>query len=162
VLGFPRIVNEKAARVVAAVVAGAAVVILATGWWWLLVPVAAGFWLRVAAGPRLSPLGMLAVRVVAPRLGRPKEVAGPPKRFAQGIGAVLTSAAAVAALGFGAHGVATVLVVMLAVAATLESAFAVCLGCHAFAALMRAGIVPQEVCAECADITARLRTVTSR
>jgi hypothetical protein len=160
-LGFPRIVNEKAARVVAAVVAVVALVILATGWWGLLVPVAAGFWLRVAAGPKLSPLGMLAARVVAPRLGRPKEVAGPPKRFAQSIGAVLTTAAAIAALAFGAHTVAGVLVAMLFVAATLESVFALCLGCQAFTALMRAGIVPPEVCAECADISSRLRAAES-
>jgi hypothetical protein len=30
--------------------------------------------------------------------------------------------------------------------------FALCLGCRVFAWLMRAGIVPDDVCAECADI----------
>ena len=149
---FPNPVNEKAARVVAGVVAITGVVILLTGWHWLLVVVAYGFWARVLTGPTLSPLGRLAMRVVAPRLGPPKYVAGPPKRFAQGIGAALTSVAAVLALGFGLETAADVLTGMLVVAATLESAFALCLGCRIFALLMSAGLIPAETCERCADI----------
>jgi Domain of unknown function (DUF4395) len=152
---FPHPVNEKAARVVAGVVAVAGVVILATGWHWLLVPVALGFWARVLTGPTLSPLGRLASAVIAPRLGPAKPVAGPPKRFAQGIGAALTTAAAILALVAGAPTAADVLVAALVVAATLESAFALCLGCRAFGVLMAAGLVPDRVCAECADIWSR-------
>ncbi|HEU4973820.1 MAG TPA: DUF4395 domain-containing protein [Baekduia sp.] len=154
-LSFPNPVNEKAARTVAGVVAVLAIVTLATGWWWLLVPLAYGFVARVATGPTLSPLGRLAMNVVAPRLGAPKHVAGPPKRFAQGIGAVLTTAAAVLALAFGHHGIAAVLVVALVVAAGLESVLALCLGCKIFAVLMRAGVIPASVCADCADIWSR-------
>ena len=155
VFGFPNPVNEKAARVVAGVVAAAAVVTLATGWYWLLAVLAYGFWARVLTGPALSPLGRFATQVAAPRLGEPKHVPGPPKRFAQGMGAAMTTAAAVAALGFGATGVADVLLVMLIVAAGLESALAICLGCTVFAGLMRAGVIPDAVCAECADIWSR-------
>ena len=153
--GFPNPVNEKAARVVAGVVAMLGAITLATGWYWLLAVLAYGFWARVLTGPKLSPLGRLATRVVAPRLGEPKHVPGPPKRFAQALGAAMTTAGAVAALGFGAHGVADVLLVALLVAATLESVFAVCLGCQIFALLMRIGLVPERVCLECADIWAR-------
>jgi hypothetical protein len=149
---FPNPVNEKAARVVAGVVAITGVVILLTGWHWLLVVLAYGFWARVLTGPTLSPLGRLAMRVVAPRLGSPKYVAGPPKRFAQGIGAALTSVAAVLALGFGLGTAADVLTALLVVAATLESVFALCLGCRIFAVLMRAGLVPKETCERCANI----------
>lgn len=149
--------NEKAARTVAAVVLALAIVTLVTQAWWLLIVLAYGFWARVLTGPKLSPLGRVAMKVVAPRLGQPKYVSGPPKRFAQGMGAAMTTVAAVAAVGFGAHTVATVLVAMLIVAAGLESIFALCLGCKVFAALMRAGLVPEEVCAECADIWARPR-----
>jgi hypothetical protein len=149
---FPNPVNEKAARVVAGVVALSGVVILLTGWHWLLLALAYGFWARVLTGPTLSPLGRLAMRVVAPRLGPPKYVAGPPKRFAQGIGAALTSVAAVLALGFGLETAADVLTAMLLVAATLESVFALCLGCQIFALLMRAGVVPEETCERCANI----------
>jgi hypothetical protein len=92
--------------------------------------------------------------VVAPRLGPPKEVPGPPKRFAQAMGATITTAGSLAwLLGFGT--LADVLLAALVVAATLESVFAYCLGCQIFGLLMRAGLVPDEVCAECADIWAR-------
>jgi hypothetical protein len=152
VFSFPNPVNEKAARVVAGVVALTGVVILATGWHWLLVPLAYGFWARVLTGPTLSPLGRLAMRGVAPRLGPPKYVPGPPKRFAQGIGAAFSTTAAVLALGFGLDGAADVLVAVLVVAATLESVFALCLGCQIFGVLMRAGLVPADTCERCADI----------
>ena len=151
---FPRTVNEKAARVVAGGVAIIALAALLAPAQWLLVPLALGFWARVLTGPKLSPLALLATRVIAPRLGAPREVAGPPKRFAQGMGATITTLGALAwALGFGT--VADVLLAMLVVAATLESVFAYCLGCQIFGLLMRAGVVPEDVCAECADIWAR-------
>jgi hypothetical protein len=155
VLGFPRVINEKAARTVAGVVAVTGVVALATGWHWLLIPLAYGFWARVLTGPRLSPLAQFATKVAAPRLGEPKDVAGPPKRFAQGMGAAMTTLGVVA-LALGWTTVTTVLLALLVVAATLESVFAVCIGCQVFAALMRAGIVPETVCVECADISRRL------
>jgi len=152
--GFPNPVNEKAARVVAGVVALTGVLILLTGARWLLVPLAYGFWARVLTGPTLSPLGRVAMRVVAPRLGAPKYVAGPPKRFAQGMGAAFTTSAAVLALGLGADTAADLLTGLLVVAATLESVFALCLGCQVFALLMRAGLVPEETCERCANIWA--------
>jgi hypothetical protein len=152
--GFPNPVNEKAARVVAGVVALTGLAILLTGARWLLLALAYGFWARVLTGPRLSPLGRLATQVVAPRLGRPKYVAGPPKRFAQGIGAALTTVAAVLALGFGAGGAADLLTGGLVFAATLESVLGLCLGCQVFAVLMRAGLAPAETCERCANIWA--------
>lgn len=150
VLGFPLAINEKAARTVAAVVAVTGLVALATGWLWLALPLAYGFWARVLTGPTLSPLGRLASSWFAPRhLGTPKWVAGPPKRFAQAMGAGFTTGASVAWL-LGADTVAVVLLALLVVAATLEAAFALCLGCKVFAALMRVGLVPRSVCEQCA------------
>jgi hypothetical protein len=155
---FPNPVNEKAARLVAGVVAITGLIILATGAYWLLVPLTYGFWARVLTGPTLSPLARFAMKF-AP--GEPKHVPGPPKRFAQGMGAAMTTAATVLWLA-GATTGATVLVAMLLVAATLESVFAICLGCHVFALLMRAGLIPDAICAECADIRlARGRRVPS-
>jgi Domain of unknown function (DUF4395) len=156
VIGFPRTINEKAARVVAGVVALTGLVALLVPAQWLVIPLAYGFWARVLTGPRLSPLGALASRVVAPRLGEPKVVAGPPKRFAQAMGAAITTAAVVA-LALGASGVVTVLLVLLVAAATLESALAFCAGCQIFGLLIRAGVIPDEICAECGDIWARRR-----
>jgi hypothetical protein len=151
VIGFPRTINEKAARVVAGVVALTALTALLVPAHWLVVPLAYGFWARVLTGPRLSPLGRLASRVIAPRLGPPKEVPGPPKRFAQGMGAALTTAAA-GALALGAAGVVEALLALLVIAASLESVLAYCVGCQIFGLLMRAGVVPDEICAECGDI----------
>jgi hypothetical protein len=156
VFSFPRVINEKAARTVAAVVALTGVIALATGAHWLLIPLAYGFWARVLAGPRFSPLAQLATKVIAPRLGEPREVAGPPKRFAQGMGAAMTTLG-VFALALGWTAVSAVLLAMLVLAATLEAGFALCLGCRVFAGLMRAGIIPETVCVECADISGRLQ-----
>jgi len=154
-LGFPNPVNEKAARVVAGCVAVIGVVSVVTSAHWLLAVLAVGFLLRVMSGPRFSPLGLLATKVVAPRLGPPTLVAGPPKRFAQGLGLAMTTVGAVLALGFGAEGAADVVLLALIVAATLESAFALCLGCKLFAVLMAAGLVPDDVCAQCANVSLR-------
>jgi len=148
---FPNSVNEKAARVVAFVVMLAACLVLVTSWYWLLVPLAYGFIARVLTGPTLSPLALLASRVAAPRLGPEKPVAGPPKRFAQAIGATMTIVAAIAVLGFDARTIADALLAALNLAAGLESIFAYCLGCRIFAVLVRVGVVPERVCVECAD-----------
>jgi Domain of unknown function (DUF4395) len=153
-IGFPRTINEKAARVVAGVVAAIGLVALLVPAHWLVIALAYGFWARVLTGPRLSPLGALASRVIAPRLGPPRTVSGPPKRFAQALGATITTAAVVA-LVLGADGVVTALLVLLVAAATLESVFAFCAGCRLFGLLMRAGVIPAEICAECTDIWAR-------
>lgn len=153
---FPNPVNEVAARTVAAGVVTMAVLELTTEARWVLIPLAFGFWARVLTGPKLSPLGRFATRVVAPRLPeRAKYVPGPPKRFAQGIGAALTTAALIAWLA-GALGFADALVAMLLVAASLEAFAGYCLGCKVFALLMRAGVVPESACVECADISKRL------
>lgn len=69
---FPNPVDEKAARLVAGVVCALALVTLAAGWYWLLVVVAYGFLARTLTGPTLSPLALVASRVIAPRLGPPR------------------------------------------------------------------------------------------
>jgi hypothetical protein len=158
---FPNPVNEVAARVVAAGVLLLSVVTLVlsltvdTRWLWLTAPLAYGFVARVLTGPTLSPLGQLATRVVAPRIAPARYVPGPPKRFAQGMGAALSLAALVLYAGFGLVGITQLLLGLMVVAATLESVFAVCVGCLAFGWLQRLGVIPDDVCEACADITKR-------
>jgi hypothetical protein len=154
VFGFPHPVNEKAARTVAGVVLATSILTLATGWYWLLIPLAYGFWARVLTGPKLSLVGRFATKVAAPRLGEPKYVPGPPKRFAQAMGAAISTAALIAWL-VGATTVVNVLLGLLIVASGLESVFAICLGCQVFALLIRAGVVPDSVCEECNNIWQR-------
>lgn len=154
-LDFPNPVNENAARVVAGGVAALALLTLVSGWWWLTLVLAGGFAARTLSGPRFSLLGRLATGIIAPRLGPPRYVPGPPKRFAQGIGLVLTTAAALAWLGVGATGFTAVLTSLLLVFATLESALGFCAGCWLFGLLVKTGVVPDQTCAECANIWAR-------
>jgi hypothetical protein len=151
---FPDPVNDKAARSVAACVLVGAIVTLVAGWW-LTIPLCYGFWARLLAGPKLSPLGWLSMHVIAPRLGERRPVPGPPKRFAQGIGAVVSTTALVLGLVLGLHTAATVVLAFLIPAAGLESIFGYCLGCKIFGLLMAAGVIPADVCADCADITLR-------
>lgn len=151
---FPDPVNETSARVVAAGVVAQAVAFLVTGQGWLLVPLVCGFVARVATGPTLSPLGTFATRVVTPRLSSIEHrfVPGPPKRFAQAIG-VAFSAGAAAAWFAGVPAVAYALIGLLVIAATLESVFAVCLGCIAYRFFRE--------CDDCEDISERLRVAMS-
>jgi hypothetical protein len=153
---FPNPVNEKAARVVAGAVLVAVVVTLLTSWYWLLIPLAYGFWARVLTGPTLSPLGWAAQNLIAPRLGARRPVPGPPKRFAQAMGAVMSTAALILAVAVS-HQAADGVLIAFIPAAGLESIFGYCLGCKLFGLLIRAGLVPDTVCAECADIGRRLR-----
>ena len=151
---FPNPVNEVSARLVAAGVVVLTVATLLFAQPVLLVLLAYGFVARVLTGPTLSPLGQFVTRVATPSLPfTPKYVAGPPKRFAQGIGAALSVGAVILYFAFGQEVWAFVLVGAITVAATLESVFAICLGCLVFNRLMRWGVIPAEVCEECNDLT---------
>lgn len=157
IFSFPNPVNEVSARLVAAGVVAMALAVLVLRQWWVLVPLAYGFVARVLAGPRFSPLGLLVTRVLTPRLAfAPRYVAGPPKRFAQGIGAVFSVTALVLHFGVGADGAALVVLGGLTLAAFCESALGYCLGCKAFAVLMRLGVIPAATCEACNDLSARL------
>ena len=156
IFGFPNPVNERSARWVATGVVVQAVLFLILRQGWVLMPLAYGFTARVLAGPTLSPLGQLATRILTPRMkGEGRLVAGPPKRFAQGVGLVFSLGAAVAWIA-GAELVAIVLIVGLTIAASLEAFVGFCLGCVIFGQLMRWGVIPESVCADCNDISRRL------
>lgn len=157
---FPNPVNDAAARSVALGVLTMAVIALATNTAWLLIPLAYGFAARVAAGPKISPLGQFAVRVAAPRLTSwQKSVPGPPKRFAQAMGLGFTGAATIVWLTAG-WGDARWILLPLILAASLEGLLGYCLGCTVFGWLMRAGVIPEQICAECADLSHRYESVT--
>jgi hypothetical protein len=153
---FPNPVNEVSARLVAGGVVVLCALTLITRQPLLLIPLCYGFWARVLTGPKLSPLGQLVTRFVTPRLGVDRPTPGPPKRFAQGMGATMSTAAVVSAFAFGSNLAAWVFVAMILFAASLESFLGICLGCTVFGFLMRAGVIPASVCEECNDITARL------
>ena len=155
-LSFPDPVDEVSARLVAGGVAFLAVVAVVARQPWLALPLAYGFVARVAAGPRFSPWALLVTRLLRPRLRwAERPVPGPPKRFAQGIGACLTVVAAAVHVMLGWTTVSLVLLAGVAVAATLESGFGLCIGCKLFAVLVRRGLLPASVCEACADLRLR-------
>ena len=156
-LNFPSEVNDTSARIVAsgAVLMSAGYAI--TGWSWILIPLSYGFVARVLSGPTFSPLARLATQVITPRLsGQHRIVPGPPKRFAQGIGALFSITASVLFL-LDLSSASRWVAAALAGPALLEAALGFCVGCKMFAGLMKLGIIPESVCVECSDISSRLR-----
>jgi hypothetical protein len=165
---FPSLVDDVTVRLIAAVVLAVGTLALATGWWWLYAALAVDFTLRTAFGPDASPVARFARSVLRPRVAAaPRWTPGPPKRFAAGIGAVMTAAAA--ALGLagaltgwsGASVGVTMIGVVMVVFPALEALLGLCVGCVLFGGLMRVGLVPEDVCAECADLSLRARRTSS-
>ena len=150
VFSFPHPVNDVAARMVAGMVVLLSSAIILFQVPWLLFFVAYGFLARVLTGPTLSPMGLLATRVLVPLLGNPvRPVSGPPKRFAQAVGLGFATASLVLYYVFGlsvaAYGALGVLVVF----ASLEAFVGFCAGCFVFGYLMRWGLIPPETCERC-------------
>jgi hypothetical protein len=153
VFSFPDPVNEVSARLVAGGVVLLSILTIALDQPWLTAVIAYGFVARVASGPTLSPLGQLVTRVITPRLPvEERPVPGPPKRFAQAMGTVMSLTAMLLALVLGLHTAGYAVLGMLIVAATLESVFGLCLGCRTFDVLMRLGVIPPEVCERCNNL----------
>jgi hypothetical protein len=124
-----RLVDPRALRFVAAITTAVLALVLVTGNGWLLAAQALVFALGAVDQ---SPYGLLFRRFVRPRLGPPValEDARPP-RFAQVLG--LTFALA-GVLGFalGSNLVGLTATGLALVAAFLNAAFGVCLGCELY------------------------------
>ncbi len=90
-----------------------------------------------AVSPRLHPYGTVFRLFVAPRLGPPKEFEpADPVRFAQGVGFAFTAVASVAFLT-GADVLGLVAASCALVAAFLNAAFGLCLGCELYLLIRR-------------------------
>jgi hypothetical protein len=113
-------------------------VALLTASGWLVAAQAVVFAVGAFAGLRYAPYGVLFRRFVAPRLGpvRQREPEAPP-RFAQGVGLVF---AAVGALGYlaGVPVLGAVATGLALVAALLNAAAGLCLGCELYLIIRRA------------------------
>jgi hypothetical protein len=130
------LLDPRGPRFAAALTALVLVAILISGSGWLALAQAAVF-AFTAADPRRGPYGLLYRALVAPRLGRPAELEpAAPVRFAQVVGLVFTL---VAALGYlsGVPALGLVMAAFALVAAFLNAAFGVCLGCEAYLAFRR-------------------------
>ena len=152
---FPNPANETSARLVAAGVVLISTAFLLTNSTLILAALTYGFAARVAAGPAFSPLALFVTRVVTPKLNfNHKLVPGPPKRFAQTIGLTFAATALILTLLDYSYA-ANLVITALIIAATLESVFAICLGCIMFSFLMKLGVIPASVCESCNDISLR-------
>ena len=112
------------------------VVVLATGWGWLALAQAVVFAIT-AADPRRGPYSYLYRALVLPRIGpaAEKEPAAP-VRFAQVVGFCFLAVAAAGYLA-GAPTVGTIFAALGLLAAFLNAAFGLCLGCEAYLAMRR-------------------------
>jgi Domain of unknown function (DUF4395) len=115
------------------------IVILATGWGWLAVAQAVVFAIT-AADPRRGPWSTLFRALVLPRIGPPAEREPvPPVRFAQMVGFSFMTVSAVGYLaGLPLLGVIAAGFALLA--AFLNAAFGLCLGCEAYLAMRRLNV----------------------
>ena len=153
VFSFPHPVNEIAARMVAGMVVILTTTIIVFQVPELMFVLAYGFLARVATGPTLSPMGLLATRVLVPLMGnRVKPTAGPPKRFAQAVGLGFSATALLLYYVFGLSIAAYAVLGVLVFFAALESIVGFCTGCFVFGYLMRWGIIPEDVCEKCNNL----------
>ena len=130
------LLDPRGPRFAAAVTTLVLVAILVTGSGWLALAQAAVFAVS-AWSPRRAPYGMLYRAVLAPRLGRPTELEpAAPVRFAQLVGLVFTLVAAAGYLA-GVPAVGLVFAGLALIAAFLNAAFGLCLGCEAYLAFRR-------------------------
>ncbi|WP_127472608.1 DUF4395 domain-containing protein [Microbacterium sulfonylureivorans] len=107
----------------------------------LLLLVIALLFLWGVLSPRTAPWGVLYRKVVTPRLAPPKELEDPrPPRFAQGVGLLVVGIGLILHL-FGVPWALTIAAAMAFVAAFLNAAFGVCLGCMLYLVLQRIGLI---------------------
>jgi hypothetical protein len=100
------------------------------------------FGIGALAGPKRHPYGVVFARLIAPRLGpvRDREPV-PPLKFAQLVGLIF-AVAGVAGFATGARYVGVVATGAALVAALLNAAFGICLGCRLYPLVIRLRTAP--------------------
>ncbi len=130
------LLDPRGPRFAAAVTSAVLVLVLIFSAGWLALAQAVVFAVAALA-PRYSPYGLIYRVLLAPRLPRPGELEpAAPVRFAQAVGLVFTGVAAVGYL-LGAGLVGLVFTAFALLAAFLNAAFGLCLGCEAYLAFRR-------------------------
>ena len=147
----PAGIDPRGLRFTAAITAVLLLVVAVLGFgaaapaaWILLAVLSALFAWSAIAGVRRNPFGQLFARVIRPRLAPPEELEDPrPPTFAQGVGFVVTIVGVI----LGAAGIAAAVPIAASlafVAAFLNAAFGLCLGCQIYLLLQRVGLVGRE------------------
>lgn len=130
-------IDPRGPRFAALITTAVLIAVLITGSAWLLAAQAAVFAIGASFGLRYAPYGLIYRYAIRPRLGPPPELeAEAPPRFAQGVGlvfaliGVIGYAKGVTGLGIAAAGLALI-------AAFLNGAFGICLGCEMYLIIRR-------------------------
>jgi hypothetical protein len=133
-------IDPRGPRFGALITTAVLIVVLIASSAWLLAAQAVIFAIGAFFGLKYAPYGLLYRYLVRPRLGPPKELeAQAPPRFAQGVGLIF---AVVGVIGYaeGVTGLGVVATAMALIAAFLNGAFGICLGCELYLFIRR--IVP--------------------
>jgi Domain of unknown function (DUF4395) len=100
------------------------------------------FIMKVIVGTKFSPISQLANFIV--RKQKPEYVGAVQKRFAWGIGLVLSSIMMLLVFMFEIRGPINLSICSLCLTFMfMESAFGICVGCKIYNALLKYGIIPQ-------------------
>jgi Domain of unknown function (DUF4395) len=130
-------VDPRGQRFGAALTSIVLVVVLVTSSWLLLTAQAVVFVVGVVFGLRNAPYGLIYQALIRPRLGAPRELEPEaPPRFAQGVGAAF---ALVGVVGYATKVpvLGTTATAFALLAAVLNAAFGLCLGCEAYLLIRR-------------------------
>jgi Domain of unknown function (DUF4395) len=133
-------IDPRGPRFGALITTAVLIVVLITSSAWLLAAQAVIFAIGAFFGLKYAPYGLVYRYLVRPRLGPPRELeAQAPPRFAQGVGLVF---AVIGVIGYagGVTGLGVVATAMALIAAFLNGAFGICLGCELYLLIRR--IVP--------------------
>ena len=128
--------DPRGQRFAAALTSLVLVAVLATGWGWLALAQTVVFAIT-ALDPRKGPYAYLYRALILPRLGPPAErEPAAPVRFAQSVGFTFLAVATVGYLT-GLTALGLVFAAFGLLAAFLNAAFGLCLGCEAYLAIRR-------------------------
>ena len=130
-------IDPRGPRFGALITTAVLIVVLITGSGWLLAVQAAIFAIGAIFGLRYAPYGLIYRYAIRPRLAPPDELeAEAPPRFAQGVGLVF---AVIGVIGYatGVTGLGIAATAMALIAAFLNGAFGICLGCEMYLLIRR-------------------------
>jgi hypothetical protein len=130
-------VDPRGQRWAAAITGAVLIAVLITGSTWLFVAQAVVFGIGAIFGLKYAPYGLVYRALVRPRLGPPKELEEEaPPRFSQGVGLVFSIVGVIGyATGVTPLGMAAAAAALLA--AFLNAAFGLCLGCEMYVLIRR-------------------------
>ena len=136
-VGAPAGIDPRGPRFAAGLTAVVLAAALLTGSWAVLAFQAAVFAIGSLLGIQVAPYGVLFRRLVRPRLSPPADLEDPrPPRFSQTVGLLVTGVALVLALA-GLPGAVVLGAGLAFVAALLNAAFGLCLGCELYLLIAR-------------------------